>query len=129
MTVHERLEKVIRKSKKNANSLASEINVSHTAISRALRGETLPSSKILIPLGEKLGISIDWVLFGVGEMFMDSSKVIEEKGEKKKGTDSKNCKKELEQLKKELREKDLLIAEKTKLLEAKDKIINLLEKK
>jgi transcriptional regulator with XRE-family HTH domain len=133
MSVHQRFKKVIKESGKNANNLASEMNVSHTAISRVLKGENLPSSKLLIPLGEKFGVSIDWLLFGVGEMFIDPSgvnKVNSSKGDdKKKDQSAKLCKKELELLKDKLKEKELLIIEKTKLLEAKDKIINLLEKK
>lgn len=132
MTVQERLEKAMKKLGKNTNTLSKELDVTNSAISRVLRGQTLPSSKILIPLGAKLGVSVDWVLFGIGGMFLDPSDVDNIKplkeGEKGKKQENKSSK-EIEYLKQKLKEKDLLIAEKTKLLDAKDKIISLLEKK
>lgn len=118
----------MKRMNKNTNSLGKSLGVTDSAISRVLKGQTLPSSKILIPLGEKLGISIDWILFGVGDMFINPSELnaVKKEIEEKKGNKSN---KEIEHLKQKLKEKDLLIAEKTKLLEAKDKIINLLEQK
>ncbi|WP_052596228.1 transcriptional regulator [Aureispira sp. CCB-QB1] len=135
MTVEQRLELAIGKCSKNVSSFANEIQISHTAIGRILKKQSLPSAKILIPLGEKFGVSIDWVLFGVGEMFIDPSKADKKNRQlhAQKALESKEEvkgeKKEIEYLKQKLKEKDLLIAEKTKLLEAKDKIIDLLEKK
>ena len=66
--MNERFSQVILFFEKNATSIAKELNVSKTAILRILSGDNLPSSKVLIPLGEKLGVSIDWLLFGEGEM-------------------------------------------------------------
>jgi transcriptional regulator with XRE-family HTH domain len=138
MTVNKRFKEVIEVLNKNTNSLASELKVSHSAIARVLKGETMPSSKILIPMGQALGVSIDWLLFGVGQMLLNSP--IQETKEDKKGLstvkDDQNnqyyskidYKKELDILRKEIEAKNLLIAEKNRLIESKDKVINLLEK-
>jgi len=128
MAVQERFAKAMKRVGKNTNSLGKALGVTDSAISRVLKGQTLPSSKILIPLGEKLGISIDWILFGAGDMFINPSELNAVKKEREEKKESKNSK-EIENLKQKLKAKDLLIQEKTKLLEAKDKIINLLEKK
>lgn len=118
--------------KKTATGLSREIDVSRTTITKILSGENQPSSKILIPLGEKLNININWLLFGVGEMFMDS--VITDDSKKSKNTTAqssiKECQKEIKQLKQQLKDKDSLIEEKNKqIIEAKDEIIKLLKTK
>lgn len=68
MTVGERLKLILDIHKKNATTLAKELNVSRTAIIRAVKDETLPSSILLIPLAN-MGIDVHWLLTGEGEMF------------------------------------------------------------
>jgi transcriptional regulator with XRE-family HTH domain len=117
--------------KKTATDLAREIDVSRTTISKIMSGENQPSSKILIPLGEKLNININWLLFGVGEMFMDSAVTGDSQKNKTTAQGSvKDCEKEIKQLKQQLKDKDSLIEEKNKqIIEAKDEIIKLLKTK
>lgn len=128
---------------KNATNLAKELNVSKTAILRILSGENQPSSKVLIPLGKTLNVNINWLLFGVGEMFMDPPITQSQDTPSSPRTDghqrnknvigdeqskTKDCLKEVERLKKQLKEKDSIIEEKNKqIIEAKDEIIKLLK--
>lgn len=73
MSIQERFSKVLKRCNKSASNLAVEINVSHSAIGNVLKGNALPSSKILIPLGDKFNININWLLLGTGKMFIDPS--------------------------------------------------------
>ena len=68
----ERFDLLLKTLKINAATLAKEIKVSRPAITRIIKGEVEPSSKILVPIGEKLGVNIDWLLFGRGNMFVDN---------------------------------------------------------
>lgn len=139
--MQERFREMLFLLKKNATSLAKDVNVSKTAILKIMNGETLPSSKVLIPLGEKLNININWLLFGVGEMFMDTlvADAPNALGDLRTGDNQKTgevpsnikeCQKEIKQLKQQLKDKDSLIEEKNKqIIEAKDEIIKLLKTK
>lgn len=68
MPVHERLKEYLFFSKKNASQLADEIGVTQSAFSKTLKGKVLPSSKVLIPLSN-MGLNINWLLTGEGDMF------------------------------------------------------------
>lgn len=68
MAINQRIEEIMFFFRKSGSDLANDLNVRSATITRTLKGETLPSAKLLIPLGEKLGVSIDWLLFGEGEM-------------------------------------------------------------
>lgn len=70
MTISERFKTYLFFSKKNVTQLAEEIGVTQSALNRVVKGEVLPSSKVLIPLG-KLGLNINWLLLGAGEMMQE----------------------------------------------------------
>ena len=55
----ERFREMLFLLKITATQLAREINTSKTTITKILSGENNPSSKVLIPLGEKLNININ----------------------------------------------------------------------
>lgn len=157
--MNERFNKILFILKKNPASFSREINVSRTTINKIISGENQPSSKVLIPLGEKLGVSIDWLLFGIGEMFVNPS-IGETKnisgdigflqiGDNRKNKNINNGNtvnesyskvKELEAENKHLRErlkekdnqivsKDEVIRSKDAIIESKEEIINLLKNK
>lgn len=98
MSVSQRFIQILDYFDKNATNFSKELDVSKTAITRIAHGDTLPSSKVLIPLGEKFGINLNWLLLGTGEMFVDEKSASE--GIKKgKVIDVKALQKENEQLK------------------------------
>jgi len=70
MTIAERLKTYLFYSKKNVTQLAEEIKVTQSALNRVVKGEVLPSSKVLTPLAE-MGININWLLIGAGEMMQE----------------------------------------------------------
>ena len=75
MAIHTRFKELLDCFKVNGNQLAKELNLSQTSISRILGGDTLPSSKVLIPLAKKYPkINLTWLLIGEGEMFISSNK-------------------------------------------------------
>ena len=142
----ERFRQILFFLKKTEQVLANDINVSRPTINKIINGENQPSSKVLIPLGEKLGISIDWLLFGAGEMFInppttDTKNISGDVGTLQIGNNnkSKNIKsnnttgdgyskiKELETevklLKQHLKEKDKQIESKDEVIRSKDEII------
>jgi transcriptional regulator with XRE-family HTH domain len=76
MAIHTRFKELLDSLKVNGNQLAKELNLSQTSISRILGGNTLPSSKVLIPLAKKYPkINLTWLLIGEGEMFISNNKV------------------------------------------------------
>lgn len=138
----ERFRQILFFAKKTEQALANDINVSRTTINKIISGENQPSSKVLIPLGQKLGISIDWLLFGVGEMFInppitDTKNISGDVGLLQIGDDNKNEKinikynkdntyhnvKDVESLIQQLKEKDKQIVAKEELIRSKDEII------
>jgi hypothetical protein len=142
MPVSQRFKEVIDFYKKSAMSLSRDIEVSHTAIGDVLKGKTLPSSKILIPLGERFNVNINWLLFGVGEMFVtppitDTKNISGDVGLLQIGNNNKNEKiniksnkdntyynvKDIESLIQQLKEKDKQIAAKDEVIRSKDEII------
>lgn len=116
MSVKQRFKDLINYFNKNATTFANDLDVSKTAITRIINGDTLPSSKILIPLGEKLKVNLNWLLLGKGEMF-DSEDT----------TPVKN--KDLEQLTKIINTLEESNEESKKRGETMDKYIALLEQK
>jgi transcriptional regulator with XRE-family HTH domain len=98
MSVDQRFKYILKHLDINATSISKELNVSKTALSRIASGDTMPSSKILIPLGEKFGINLNWFLLGTGDMFTDKQGA--SNGTKKNsGVDVKTLQKENKQLK------------------------------
>lgn len=93
MDIGERLKLFLSSIGKNATQLSREINVAQASVKRTLDGDTLPSSKILIPLIQRYpSLNLYWLLLGEGEMLR----------QRKETTSSQPCE--------ECREKDLLIA-------------------
>ena len=73
-SINERFDELIFFLRTSATQLAKELNISQTSMSRTLRGDTLPSSKILIPLLEAYPqINMNWLLIGQGEMLITIS--------------------------------------------------------
>ena len=50
--------------------LAEELGVTQSALNRVVRGEAMPSSKILVPLA-KMGVNINWLLLGEEELLRE----------------------------------------------------------
>jgi transcriptional regulator with XRE-family HTH domain len=69
MPINQRFEQIIN-FVGNKSKLAEKLGVKPSTIGKTAKGDTAPSSKLLVPIGEKLGISIDWLLFNKGEMFL-----------------------------------------------------------
>lgn len=119
MTIHQRIKELLYKLDKSSTDLAKELDVTQSTITRTTKGDTLPSSKMLIPMGEKLNVNINWLLFGKGSMFMDGAENEISQGE---STDSaQDLSSEVERLEREnkqLREH----------LKDKEEIIRLLKK-
>jgi len=47
---------------------ASSIDLSHTVIAEIERGGREPSRKVMVAVARKYGVSLDWLLLGVGSM-------------------------------------------------------------
>lgn len=135
-SINERFRELMFSIDKKGPDLARELDVTTSTITRTTKGDTLPSSKLLIPLGQKLGVSIDWLLFGEGDMLRDPSK----SGNFKQVTGNANSdsgdselikflKKEIEMLKKESKLYQKTIQDKDKTIADKDEIIQLLRDK
>jgi transcriptional regulator with XRE-family HTH domain len=148
MTISERLSSFVTYTKKNISELSKELNVSQTALNNLVRGKTLPSSTLLVPLA-KIGLNINWLLIGEGEMLRDQNMTTDPKAEyqtKRKG-DSETIKDAIKQFyessedykeswqkllqEKDLRlkEKDAHLEEKERIIQTKNKMIELLEAK
>jgi transcriptional regulator with XRE-family HTH domain len=70
MSISERLKLYLFYSKKNVTQLAEELGVTQSAFNRIVKGDGLPSSKVLTPLAE-MGLNINWLLIGAGEMMQE----------------------------------------------------------
>lgn len=72
MDIGIRLREFITSIGKNGTQLARELNLAQASIKRTLDGDTLPSSKILIPLiKEYPSLNLYWLLLGEGEMLRE----------------------------------------------------------
>ncbi|BDS12973.1 helix-turn-helix domain-containing protein [Aureispira anguillae] len=71
MSISERFKLILFLEEKNVKQLASEINVTQSALNKVVRGEAMPSSKILIPLAQR-GINVNWLLIGKGDTKQES---------------------------------------------------------
>lgn len=122
MSIDERIKSVMFFFRKSGTDLAKDLGITKSTITRTLKGETLPSSKLLIPLGEKLGVSIDWLLFGEGEMLREKK---ENAASSENGKKSKSSKVDAERIK-SLEEQNKLLKQ---TISDKDEIIQLLKAK
>ncbi|BDS13023.1 helix-turn-helix domain-containing protein [Aureispira anguillae] len=134
MAINERLKQILFELDKNAKELANELKVTPTTISKTLKGDTLPSSKLLIPLGEKLGISIDWLLFGKRDMFIDGhaqdyhTPINDPNSNKSKSKCINQIDKErIRHLEQQIKLLTLSIEDKNKRIEDKEELIKLLK--
>lgn len=122
MSVDERIREIMFFYRKSGADLAKDLGITKATIGRTLKGETLPSSKFLIPLGEKLGVSIDWLLFGEGEMLREKK---ENAASSENGKKGKSSKADVERIK-SLEEQNKLLKQN---ISDKDEIIQLLKAK
>ncbi len=84
MSIHQRFKELFFALNTNGAQFSKKLKVSSTSINKILQGNSLPSSKIIIPLIENYPeVNIYWLLVGEGEMFRDIEAF-------KKATNSKN---------------------------------------
>lgn len=70
MSVSERFKYFLFSQRLYVKDLAEQLGVTQSALNRVVRGEAMPSSKILMPLS-KMGININWLLLGEEEMLRE----------------------------------------------------------
>lgn len=114
MTTNQRLKELLYALNINATELATRLSVTKSTISSALNGNSLPSSKVLMPLGEVFNVNINWLLLGQGEMFLngDQSNVNKtnfNNSRNSSGEDVKSLKKEIQHLNDKLKDKEEII--------------------
>ncbi|HTB50739.1 MAG TPA: helix-turn-helix domain-containing protein [Solirubrobacteraceae bacterium] len=59
-----RLLRAMEEAKHSRRSLADAINVHHNLVGNWAKGSYLPNAQHLVPLAQKLDVSIDWLLTG-----------------------------------------------------------------
>jgi transcriptional regulator with XRE-family HTH domain len=121
MSINQRFKKILFTLDKSSTSLANDLELRQSTISKTISGATSPSAKILIPLGEKLDISIDWLLFGDGEMFRSKRNSLEvnSTGENDNSNETiRLLKKQIELLNKMVADKDQHIKDKEALIQS-----------
>lgn len=64
----ERLQLVMAQKKMKQKDLASLLGVSENSMSAYKKGEAIPGTEKLASLSEELRVSLDWLLFGEGDM-------------------------------------------------------------
>lgn len=120
MSLDQRFKKIMFTLDLNSTALAEKLNLRQSTISKTISGATTPSAKVLIPIGEKLDISLDWLLFGDGEMFRSKKDSPEEKSEN--GSNEK-----IELLEKQIELLNKLVEDKDKHIKDQDDLIKLLK--
>ncbi|BDS13035.1 helix-turn-helix domain-containing protein [Aureispira anguillae] len=70
MSTSDRFKLFLFNQEKYVKDLAEELGVTQSALNRVVRGEAMPSSKILVPLA-KMGVNINWLLLGEEEMLRE----------------------------------------------------------
>lgn len=66
--IAERFREIRAKTGLSQKDFASAINLSHTVIAEIERGNREPSRKVMVAVAKKYGISLDWLLLGIGSM-------------------------------------------------------------
>lgn len=120
MSLDQRFKKIMFTLDLNSTALAEKLNLRQSTISKTISGATTPSAKVLIPIGEKLDISLDWLLFGDGEMFR--SKKDSPEGKSENGSNEK-----IELLEKQIELLNKLVEDKDKHIKDQDDLIKLLK--
>ena len=148
MSISQRFKTLLFNLDLNARELANELSVAQSTVSKSISGDTLPSSKMLIPLGEKLNVNVNWLLFGNGEMFLSGQistnhKIINgDNNHTQVGNNSKNTinsnnnlinsnnsnNTEVESLKKDNKSLNKEIKSLNRVIESQEKLISVLEK-
>lgn len=68
MNISSRLKRVIEVSGMSITGFAEKCGVPYSSMQNYLRGEREPKIDALVSISSHMGISIDWLLTGVGEM-------------------------------------------------------------
>lgn len=80
MSINQRLKIFVKSINSNPTAIGTKIGVSQTSLLKAIKGETLPSSKILVPLKENYpNLNMNWLLIGQGDMLLDETGDLEER--------------------------------------------------
>lgn len=131
--VGQRFKEVLESLNISGTKLAKELKISQPAIAKTLQGKNFPSAKLLIPLGKKKGISIDWLLLGEGTMFKGEGQrghaPQAEEGDKKNKTLAPQETNEINHLKKQIELLELALKEREARIKDKDELIELLKDK
>lgn len=94
-----RLQKIRKKLKLSQEEIAIETGITYRAYTSYERGDRKPSFEFLIKLIEKYNVNLNWLIAGIGEMFLD---------EQEFATQYENVKNDiLDEVKKMLKEKGL----------------------
>lgn len=144
MSINQRLKDVLFFYKKNATDFSEYLNVSRNTVARVINEDKLPGIKLLMPLTE-IGIDINWLLTGEGEMLRKKSssregnQIINKDGTIMGVGNNNNIEnnsikensylKEIEYLKKENESLKSQLESKDQIIESKDTIISLLQNK
>lgn len=116
MSINQRFKKILFTLNKNSTELADTLELRQSTISKTMKGTTTPSAKVLIPLGEKLDISIDWLLFGDGEMLRSNRQIVGSMEDKSSNEKIKLLEKQIELLNKMVEDKDKHLKDKEELI-------------
>ncbi len=66
--IADRFRKLRSKTGLSQKDFAASIDLSHTVIAEIERGGREPSRKVMVAVARKYGVSLDWLLLGVGSM-------------------------------------------------------------
>jgi hypothetical protein len=80
VTIEARLSRFMRYMGKSNKSISEEINVAESTLSKALKMNTLSSSKVVVLILNKYPqLSAEWLIRGTGEMLLHHSNIQEPK--------------------------------------------------
>ena len=72
MALHLRLQMYLKARNTNVSRFAKELGLSQSGLSRVVKGDTMPSYRVLDALG-RTGINLNWLLLGEGSMMRSPS--------------------------------------------------------
>jgi len=73
-----RLQKFREHINKTLNDLSSEMGLSASYLSSIFWGKANPNLDFFYQLGKLYNVSIDWILFGIGDMFLKDGEIPQE---------------------------------------------------